>query len=200
MKNVFRLLSLATVLTILLSACAESGPIKLDDISNITCDYTGFSDIPDGYTADDALADGCLLIDTTTKPNQYGADVTDTRRTGGYEHWQSFLKKTENGEDAFLRIAHFLNGEGYYHDLYYTDGKYILFDLNEYGVSGWGPFRYLRCLTGTEGPRGVETRYYVLTDSLELTHNDVRWKYLSSALTTVTDIPFRWLTFMVYFD
>ena len=89
---------------------------------------------------------------------------------------------------------------GYYHDLYYTAGKYRIFDLNEYGISGGKEFRYLRKLDGIAGFPRREDCYYVLTDSLELTYHDVSWSFLSSSFETVTKIPFKWLGFMIYFE
>ena len=39
-----------------------------------------------------------------------------------------------------------------------------------------------------------------LTDSLELTHHDVTWSWLSSSIYNVTDIPFYWLGFTTYLN
>ncbi len=198
MKNIARLLTIVALITVLLPSCEKKpAPILIAD-PDLTSTYTGFSDIPNDYTADDAIKDGCLVIDTEQEPNKYGAMVTKSRQTAGYEHWLAFLASAENGDDAFLRIAHFIDGVGYYRDLYHTDGRYKIYNYDEYGVSGGAPFKYLRKLDGVEN--GKETSFYVLTDSTKLTFHDVRWKYISSNLETVTDIPFVWLTFMVYFD
>lgn len=164
--------------------------------------YTGFSNIPSTYTAADAIDDGCLLIHTVQGTNEYGATITKERETAGYENWQSFLAKAESGEDAFLRVAHFIDGVGYYRDLYYCNGRYTIFDCNEFGISKGETYRYLRRLDGYAGPASAPKQdcFYVLTDSKELTYQDVSWSFLSSDLSTVTTIPFEWLTFMVYFE
>ena len=190
------------VVTVLVCACSKPEPVGLARLPQKGEDgaYIGFNDIPDGYTADDALADGCLLIDITQKPNEYGVNVADTRRTGGYEYWLAFKSAAEANIDAFLRIAYFIDGVGYYHDLYHTNGKYFMYELNEYGISGGKEFKYLRRLDGIVGPQRKEDCYYVLTDSLELTYRDIEWSYLSSSTETVTKIPFKWLSFMIYFE
>lgn len=164
--------------------------------------YLGFSDIPEGYTSKDAADDGCLVIDITQKPNEYGALVTDKENTSGYEGWVAFTETASRGDDAFIRVAHFIDGVGYYHDLYYTGGKYTIFDLNEFGVSEGKSFKYLRRLDGIAGPASdpKEDCFYVLTDSLELSYDDVSWSFLSSDHTTVTKIPFEWLGFMIHFE
>ena len=190
------------LLAALLVGCSPAGSRPVDIPYAKDGGYLGFSDIPDGYTAADAIADGCLVIDTTNKLNQYMATVTDTQETAGYEHWAAFTDTASRGEDAFIRVAHFIDGVGYYSDLYYLDGKYTIFDLNEYGVSEGESFKYLRRLDGMAGPPNdrKEACFYVLTDSLELTYDDVSWSHLASDLSTVTDIPYVWLGFMIYFE
>ena len=196
------LAGLLALLCLLVCACDKPEPVRLTRTPQFDEDgvYTGFSDIPDGYTAEQALTDGCLLIDITQEPNEHGVDVEKSRRTGGYEYWRAFEASAEANIDAFLRIAYFIDGVGYYHDLYYSAGKYRMFDLNEYGISGGKEFKYLRRLDGVVGPQKKEDCYYVLTDSLELTYRDVEWSYVSSNLETVTKIPFKWLGFMIYFE
>lgn len=164
--------------------------------------YTGFSNVPSTYTAADAIDDGCLVIDIIQGTNKYGATITQECETAGYENWQSFRAKTESGEDAFLRVAYFIDGIGYYHDLYYCNGRYTIFDFNEFGISGGKTYRYLRRLDGYAGPASDPKQdcFYVLTDSRDLTYQDVNWSFLSSDSSSVTTIPFEWLGFMIYFE
>ena len=164
--------------------------------------YTGFSDIPSDYTPADATDDGCLVIDLTQGTNEYGATINEKYDTAGYDNWQRFLKKSESQEDTFLRVAFFIDGVGSYHDLYYCDGNYTIFALNEYGVSDGSTYKYLRRLDGQTGPASdrQEDCFYVLTDSMDLTYNDVSWSFFSSNIDSVTDIPFVWLGFMIFFE
>ncbi len=194
MKKLFALFLVPFIL-LPLGSCTTS-----EESFHYVSDYTGFSDIPEDYTAADAIADGCLVIDSTTKENEHGVTVTNDVKTSGYDHWTNFVTAADNGTDSFLRAVHFLDGVGYYYDLYYRDGKYTLYKMDEYGVSPAISFQYLRHLTGKLSGTAREGSVYVLTDSLELTYRDVHWKYLSSNSEAVTTIPFYWLTFMLYFD
>ena len=202
MKKIIAII-LTAIMTLSLFSCSEREEKGENiEISYNDGKYSGFSDIPENYTVDDAIDDGCLVIETLDgDTNAYGVQMSKTGRTEGYEHWVSFLEKSQNGEDAFLRVAHFIRGTGYYQDLYYSDGKYTIFDFNEYGISEGESYSLLRRLDGMTGPVGnqKEAHYYVLTDSTELTYHDVSWSYLSSSISTITDIPFEWLGFMIYF-
>ncbi|MBQ9121715.1 MAG: hypothetical protein IJY12_05095 [Clostridia bacterium] len=189
---------LTVLLTLSLSACGNESLDRKTIPYGKDGAYAGFSDIPSDYTAEEAALDGCLVIDTTREPNVHRVLVASQQSTAGYEHWERFTEQAEAGEDAFLRVAHFIDGTGYYHDLYYVDGWYVLFTWNEYGITKEGSFQYLRCLAETSGAKSH--RLYVLTDSMELTYHDVTWTFLSSSLSTVTDIPFIWLGFMTYFE
>ena len=163
--------------------------------------YLGFSDIPAGYDALAAAEDGCLVIDNTNGTNEYGATVILKTDTYGYENWEGFEKLSAEGENAFIRVAHFIDGVGYYSDLHYYDGKYILFETNpELGTNKICEFKYLRYLEGTVGVPAKKHYYYVLTDSLELTYYDVSRTIFASSAAMASDIPFEWLGFTTYFD
>lgn len=198
-KRMLALTALLLLLATMLFACNKTDvSISYGEDGS----YTGFSNIPSTYTAAGAIDDGCLVIDTIQGTNEHGATITEECETAGYENWQSFLAKTESGEDAFLRVAHFIDGIGYYCDLYYCDGKYTIFDFNEYGISKGATFQYLRRLDGYAGPASAPKQdcFYVLTDSKELTYQDVNWSFLSSDFSSITTIPFKWLGFMIYFE
>lgn len=160
--------------------------------------YMGFADIPEDGDPDKALARGCYVVD-------------HSELVGGKEAWEAFLAKAEKGENAFLRIAIQLypdevtgeniapGGTMFYDDLYYYEGEYYFFTYNGPGdIRSSGPYTYLRKLEGMAGNPKKEDYCYVLTDSLELTYEDVQWSFLSSNLDTVTKIPFQWLGFIVY--
>lgn len=203
MKRSIRYLSLMLFLFTLLAlvSCGKAPAVHRDITYDKNGVYAGFSSLPKNYDAEKATKDGCLTIDILREPNAGGVLVSKEIETFGYERWEEFLTAAEAGEDAFLRIAQFIDGTGYYHDLYYCDGTYTIFDLNEYGISDGETFRYLRRLEGTAGPISdpQEDFLYVLTDSKKLTYHDVMWSYLSSDSRTVTTIPFEPLGFMVYF-
>ena len=184
-----------------LASCGKTPTVHADITYDKNGVYTGFSDIPEDYDAERATRDGCLVVNILREPNVHGVLVSKETESFGYEKWEEFLSAAENDEDAFLRVAQFIDGTGYYHDLYYCNGTYTIFDLNEYGISDGETFRYLRRLEGTTGPISdpKDDYLYVLTDSKRLTYHDVMWSYLSSDSRTVTTIPFEWLGFMGYF-
>ncbi len=204
MKKIIAII-LAGILILSLFSC--SGGEENRENIDITYDdggkYSGFSDIPENYSVDDAIDDGCLVIETLDDgTNVHGVSMSKTGRTEGYEHWVSFVERSQNGEDAFLRVAHFIRGTGYYHDLYYSDGKYTIFDLNEYGVSEGESYSLLRRLEGMAGAgeNRHEDHFYVLTDSTEVTYNDITHRMFSSTYFPGEVVPYEWLSFMIYFE
>lgn len=194
MKKCIKILLTIFILS-LLCACQGEVPSRLAPDYDADGVYSGFSDIPEDYTVEDAQADSLIVIDSSLDTDRESQAV-------GFEHWETFQAAVANGENAFLRVAHFVDGVGYYHDLYFCDGKYTMFESSpEYGITQNGPYTYLRKLE-YEGDREFLQGhcYYVLTDSLELTYYDVEWRFVSSDLTSVTDIPFEWLGFTAYFE
>ena len=189
-QRALALTALLLLLSTVLFACGKS-EVSISYAEDGS--YTGFSDIPTTYTAADAIDDGCLVIDTAKGK---------TEQTAGYEHWESFLAKAKSGKDAFLRVAHFIDGIGYYRDLYYCDDRYTIFDCNEFGISEGKSYQHLRRLDGYAGPASAPKPdcFYVLTDSMLLTYQDVSWSFLSSSTYSVTTTPFEWLGFMTHFE
>ena len=179
-------LALIFVLLLLLTACGQD-PAEITLPVDADGAYTGFADIPSDLTASDAAKRGWYVIEESTL-------------LSGTEAWQAFLSQSEDGKDAFLRVAHFIGEEVFYTDLYHIDGTYY-FCLNNNGdIRPLGKYTYLRALTDLWGTPKKEHTLYVLTDSLELTHHDVTWSWLSSSIYNVTDIPFYWLGFTTYLN
>lgn len=180
-----RFILMFALLLILVSCGREPAEITLPvDADGI---YTGFADIPSDLTSADAVKQGWYVIE-------------DSTLLSGTEAWQEFLATSEKGEDAFLRVAHFIEEEVFYIDLYHIDGLYYFCKNDNGAVSLVGKYTYLRALTDLWGNPLREHTLYVLTDSLELTHHDVTWSWLSSSTYNVTDIPFYWLGFTTYLD
>lgn len=174
-------------LLFLLAACGQNPADTITLPVDADGAYTGFADIPSDLTADGAVKQGWYVIEE-------GALLSGT------EAWQEFLATSEDGKDAFLRVAHFIGEEFFYTDLYHIDGMYY-FCLNNNGdITPLGKYTYLRALTDLWGNPKKEHTLYVLTDSLELTHHDVTWSWLSSSIYNVTDIPFYWLGFTTYLN
>ena len=184
MKKILAII-LILIITAGMISCAEMNEENKIPTYDGEGNYLGFSDITEGYTAEDAAEDGCLVIDNTNGKNEHGATVIEKSDTYGYEKWERFIERAEDGEDAFLRVAHFINGVGYYEDLYYFEGKYILFENNELGIYKDCEYKYLRYLEGNAGVGENQRKayYYVLTDSLELTYADVGRTIFASSMS-----------------
>lgn len=173
-------------------SCSETKQIK-EPTYNTSMEYSGFSNIPDNYTPKKAKEDGCFVIESE--------DESDTKsKVHGKNQWQSFFKNSNKGEDSFLRVAHFIGDEGYYTDLFYCENKYYQYTKDEYGIRLKGPYKYLRALAGEDGMPRKQVTLYVLTDSMELTCDDVLRSFYSSNLETITKIPFVWLGFTTYLE
>lgn len=204
MRNGYRLMCGVLAMLFVLScvtACGkaeQSGSTARTPGYDAQGNYTGFSDIAGDSTVEKALARGCYVVD--------GGQLA-----GGKEQWEAFLEAAEAGNDAFLRVATLIYPKQldvnstdndpamYYDDLYYYQGKYYCFCYNGADdIRASGPYTYLRELKGMAGNPQKEHTKYVLTDSLELTFQDVEWSFLSSNLETVTKIPFEWLGFTIY--
>lgn len=173
--------------------------LKYNHSSNYV--YTGFADIPEGYSAEDAINDGCFVIEAPETSSSHILSDKSDPKVSGAEHWQRFLDNSSADKNTFLRVAHFI-GSDYcaFKDLYYADGLYYLYMMDEYGIHQTGPYKYLRKLEGTDGIPPKNCYYYVITDSLKLTFMDVRHAMYASDLRTVTKIPYTWLGFTVYLD
>ena len=160
--------------------------------------YTGFSDIGEDSELETAAAHGCYVVD-------------GNKLYSGMEAWENFVAQAEAGNDAYLRVVHIIypwqiemDSTGdvptfYYDDLNYYEGKYYFFCYNGADdIRDSGPFTYLRALVGVSGNPAKERTTYVLTDSLDLTYDDVEWSFLSSNLEYITMLRVQWLGFAIY--
>ena len=195
--NLKRILALTLLFVLLAAACScgkkdTDGPRPSYDSDGV---YTCFSDIPENYNADMAIKDGCVVIDTVEH---------EERIATGYEHFEKFIQEAEQKKNSFVRVAHFIDGIGYYTDLYYHDGKYLHFKFDDKSVPSNGEsYMYLRRLDSEENKKHC---LYVLTDSIDLTYSDVmKQKFSSSILPSSISSdpphkPYLWLGFTTYFN
>ncbi len=175
-----------------LSACAEAEPEPGGDVFSDTGVYLGFESMPVYATPQDALSDGCFVVVSQ------GDD--SSQLYGGKEHWNQFLKDSENGVAALLRVVHFVDETPYAADLLFRDGAYYYFDAESTDLHK-KPFSCLRKLTGRAGNPEKDSFLYVLTDSTELTYGDVSRVMYSSDSNAGKDLPdYRWLGFTTYLD
>ncbi len=182
------------VLVLALASIAAAGCASESSTSQVSFEtaadgsYTGFDKIPAEYTPEQAASDGCMVITISQNTGSLYA---------GQNVFRDFLERCKHG-DAFMRIAQFFDETLSFDDLIYKDGKYCL--VNSERPDDVTFYSKLRKLTTTFGNPPRETTIYVLTDSDELTADDVLWSFLSSVSSTVTDIPFTQLGFTVFLD
>lgn len=152
--------------------------------------YTGFDDLPEAYTLEQALADGCHAV-------VYPQMDTDSRSVEyGQERLWNFLYNCCQGTPGYLRTVYFLGEEVCYRDLWYTGEAYYYFE-NELGPKQPEPFTLLRRLTGIDGMPSRQCSLYVFTNSAALTYEKIMGDLLSSSLPTEPYIPYIWVTSQV---
>lgn len=115
---------------------------------------------------------------------------------GGETSWQIFLERVGGGGGAEMTVAHFIGDDAYLDLLRYDEEKYTLHEYSDEAGYSSSEYKYMRPLLGTENGKSVV--FFVLTDSLILTYNDVRQSFISSDLDSITKIPFKWLGFTTY--
>ena len=145
--------------------------------------YDGFDGISENYSADKAIADGCLVVEVA---DDNAAEVSGT------EVWHGFLSSAlEREESAFLRIVYYVDGTVTCEDLYFADGRYMMFSLTDGEVTKKADFTELRMLENED----ATDAFYVLTDSTDLTYEDAVDQLASSSADAV---KFEFLPFTFY--
>lgn len=141
----------------------------------------------EGYTPDDAVDNGQLAI-------IYEED--DARVYGGEGEWKEFLNNIENNKDCTLQIVSFIGDDYIMEQISFRNGRYYYYNSNKdddmmLSTVNEKEYKYLRKLTGITPGSNMESVFYVLTDSLELTWEDVFQSLISSNLETVSDIEYE---------
>lgn len=193
-----RLVVAALAVCALLSACTLTNPVRSPtDSSEGTGDPADsefadpvpedrrkpLEDIMEGYTADEAERDGCVVID-------------GIRLVSGEKYWVDFVNRSAEGADAAVRIYQEYTDQGdeyFVKELRHEGGKYILrfwdwtwdTDKNspDYGKKPFlseNEYRYLVRSAYSVGD--VSTDIYLLADSTEVTGNGYLSRYLSSTV------------------
>lgn len=153
--------------------------------------YEGFDSAKDYQDPEKALQDGYYVVVCNDKEDSDSL-------YGGAEYWNEFLEDSEQGREAFLRIASFIDGKFYESHLIYSDGYYYYFHAEQEDLT-CRPYQYLRKLTGRDGIPKKDVTWFVLTDSLELTYEQAALRFYSSSLEEIKSIPdYQWLGFTIY--
>lgn len=153
-----------------------------------------YGDLPENYTPEQALADGCLVL-------QWTGSATENPEVSGMEYWDAFLSACEDGEQkAVLRVLYFQNGIYYYSDLTFSKGYYSLYTLNEFQnyENAIGSYQYIKRIEGVEPNTGNYVCYYILTDLAELTSEDVLSAAQICDIETERGVPYEPIPFTQY--
>lgn len=184
MKKIVLLLALCLLLTACGQTVSPAFPegIPLDENGF----YAGFDDLPESYTLEQALADGCHAV---VNPQETMSDISVDY---GQERVWNFLYDCFTGTPAYLRTVYFLGDNIYYRDLYCTGTAYYYFE-SELGDQTPGAFSLVRLLESQDGSPRRPSSLYVFTDSTALTYDKIMRGLLSSTFPTEPYIPFIWL-------
>ncbi|HWQ79053.1 MAG TPA: hypothetical protein VN381_09555 [Anaerovoracaceae bacterium] len=178
MKKVYFVMMVLLII-LLTPGCGQTSPADSADIPfqlDADGNYTGFERLPESYTTEQAIRDGCYVR-------------VDSEPVPGQKAWDAFLEKTADGEDAFLRIVNCYDDEVYYNDLFYIDGYYRVFDSSAKDLQD-RKFKHLLRLEGTLPNAARSDIVTILTDDESLTYLDVMWSFLSSSYPPSTS-PFE---------
>lgn len=133
-----------------------------------------FSELPEEYTPEQALLDGCLVL-------QWDEGAT-TPRVRGIDYWENFLAVSRNKEKISLRIVYFTSSHYWFSDLYYSHEMYSLYTRDTYSENQIGPYKYFTEIVGEDIYSGKPVNCFIFTDDPELGAEDVL------SLTHICDI------------
>ncbi len=172
MKKLSFLLACILVLSLILTACGKNE--KEDDWSvvEIPAETGGtptevfkFTELPQVYTPEQALKDGCLVL-------QWEEGAT-TPRVRGIDYWEHFLEVSRAKEKISLRIVYFNASHHWFSDLYYSHDQYSLYTRDTYSENQIGPFKYFTEISGEDLYSGEPVHCFILTDDPDLNSDQV---------------------------
>ena len=170
MKKLCIVLACVLTLSFLLTACKN----KEDDWTVLgSVPETGgtptevfkFTELPEVYTPEQALKDGCLVL-------QWDEGAT-TPRVRGIDYWEKFLEVSRAKEKISLRIVYFNASHHWFSDLYYSNDQYSLYTRDTYVENQIGPFKYFTEISGEDIYSGESVNCFILTDDPSLSSEQV---------------------------
>ncbi len=188
-KPSFWVMAAASAAVIVLALCLLANPANPSSAAEQLVEMTPLEQLPDGYTLNDAKADGCVVHEN--------GDITS-----GQSAWDAFVKATEAGKPAAVRLAFYytLGDPSSYSPEYYRRYRagypalYIQdlsYDGESYRIRGIkneeevtdSPYKYMVKFTGRPDYRGAEYSrytYYVLLNDKSATWKKIEQGMLSS--------------------
>ena len=80
--------------------------------------YTPIFKLPENYSKEDAINDGCIVTEQTPNTNSFKLISNNQFKL------DEFINKSKNGEEGSIRIINYAENITYYIDIYYYDGIY----------------------------------------------------------------------------
>ena len=191
-----RWIAFLLVLTSLLalSACKKEQP-KEHELGNTPTETFQFKDLEDHYTPEQALLDGCMVL-------QWDEGET-TPRVRGYDYWETFLKTCREGQKISLRVLYFTSSTYWFSDIYYKningEDMFLVYTRDSYSENQIGPFKYLTQINGKDPDTKENVNFFVLTDDAELGAEDVFSIQRICDIEAERSISFKILDFTTYF-
>lgn len=146
--------------------------------------WTAFDELPEDYSLEDAKADNCVVHE-------------DGDISFGQNIWDSFLKKTEKGEPATVRVVDYYTEENeapklYIKDLVFDGESYVLTDYSD-PEPRISEYKYL--MRFEEDASSETSTYksvvrYILVNENTYTMKDIWSSILSSAMAGGIDFRF----------
>lgn len=173
MKKTFIFMYIAMMI-VFMSSCSSASDNNLTYSFDSMENYTGFVNIPEDYTVEQAEKDGCYI---RLNANDSANELV----------WSKFIEDSSKGVDSSIRIMSIYDEDTLYSDLYYRDGSYQLFDSSSEDMKV-EKFKYLLDLQGRMSNAVRNSHFVVLTDDEELTFENVIRRMISSSMDVINSI------------
>ena len=173
MKKVLVVISLVLVIS-LISSCSSAINKNLEYSFDASGNYTGFGNIPEDYTPEQAEKDGCYISE-------------NLQEIGGEKAWTKFVENAAKGKNSSIRIMSIYDDGTYFEDLFFMDGSYQIFDSSSEDLKTH-KYKYLLDLKGRMPSASKESRFVVLTDDETLTFDKVSLSLISSNMNVINSI------------
>lgn len=174
MKKFLVIICLVSVI-LLTSSCSSANSKSLEYSFDANGNYTGFENIPEDYTPEQAEKDGCYIS-------------KNLQEIGGEKAWTEFVEASSKGKDSSIRIMSIYDNATYYEDLFFVDGSYQIFDSSSEDLK-IHKYKYLLDLEGRMPNAVKDSRFVVLTDDETFTFEQVSSSLLSSSMNVISSIP-----------
>lgn len=177
MKKVLIVIWLVSVI-LLVSSCSSEINKNLEYSFDANGNYTGFENIPEDYTPEQAEKDGCYIS-------------KNLKEIDGEKAWTEFVENAAKGEESSVRIMSIYDDGAYFEDLFFMDGSYQIFYSSSEDLK-IHKYRYLLDLKGRMPNAVKDSRFVVLTDDETLTFEKVSSSLLSSNMNVISSIsPYK---------